>query len=151
MPKRRFLKFTQMTDPLEEAHRLAGAGYEQCGNWNLGQVCHHLTAAYNASIDGYQSKTPWVLQNVIGPVAKYGFLYVGRFPAGAPGPPQIMPGAIDDENAAIAALAQAVERVRNHQGAFDRHPIFGVMTPAQNRRLHLIHAAHHLGFLQPKQ
>jgi hypothetical protein len=50
----------------------------------------------------------------------------------------------------VARLKETIERLRTHQGELHASPFFGYLTPDQWRRLHLIHCAHHLGFLVPK-
>jgi hypothetical protein len=55
-----------------------------------------------------------------------------------------------DEAAAVERFKQAIERLRAHPGELHPSPFFGYLTPQQWRDLHLIHCAHHLGFLLPK-
>jgi hypothetical protein len=43
-----------------------------------------------------------------------------------------------------------MDRLRTHQGEMHASPFFGYLTPQQWRDLHLIHCAHHLGYLIPK-
>jgi hypothetical protein len=70
--------------------------------------------------------------------------------AGGPTPQKPLPAPGGDEAAAVERFRQAIERLQRHQGQMHDSPFFGHLTPQEWRALHLIHCAHHLGFLMPK-
>ncbi len=148
---RRFLRFSSADDCLAEVQSLHAGGYDQTGDWNLSQICEHMTAVYDRSIDGYSVKRPWIFRATIGRVARALVLRSGRIPSGVKAPAPALPTKMLPEPESIARFQAALRRVTDHAGDFDSHPIFGRMSASDNKRLHLIHAAHHLGHLVPKQ
>jgi hypothetical protein len=82
----------------------------------------------------------WVIARVI--------LTAGRMPAGVSGPERVMPPADVAESAVDDFLAALVE-VENFEGEFGVHPRLGRLSRDEYLKLHLIHSAHHLGFLTP--
>jgi hypothetical protein len=147
---RRRLKFADFDACLAEVKRLHETGYDKSGNWDLSQICEHLATAFNRSIDGYSFKRPWILRKTAGRAALVYVLRTGQIPAGAAAPPASLPTMGLAEGESIARFEAALRRVDAHAGDFDDHPIFDRLSRANNRRVHLIHAAHHLGFLIPK-
>ena len=49
---RRKVRYANHDELLADVERLATAGYKQLGNWSLGQMCRHFTAAMNMALDG---------------------------------------------------------------------------------------------------
>lgn len=150
----RRLNFENLDDAAAEIGRLQEYGYEQAGQWSLGQVCHHLAFVMRGSLDGFppEVKAPRLLRFV---VARTKPLWLNRpFPKGiklngalaALRPPA--PDAID-ENAAIEDAIACLARL---QAEPQRHPspAAGKLTREEWDTLHRSHAAHHLGFLTPR-
>ena len=46
--------------------KLQAMGYQRCGNWTLGQICHHLAIFMRGSLDGFSWKIPWIFRVTIG-------------------------------------------------------------------------------------
>lgn len=120
----------------------------QCGNWSPGRILGHLAAWIDYAFDGYPMNPPAfvrILGRAMKPLLmrqkrmKPGFRIRGA-PAGTYGVEE-MPLA---EGA--ARLRRAVERLRNGQPG--PNPIFGPLTKEEWTRMHLNHAALHLGFLK---
>src|SRR5262245_41047435 len=57
--ERRTLRFHNSGDVLADAESLLRSGYDRAGNWNLGQVCHHLATVVEMSLDGFPIRFPW--------------------------------------------------------------------------------------------
>src|SRR5947209_6592678 len=57
--ERRDLRFRSYDDVLADAGAVLLSGYGRAGNWSLGQVCHHLAAVMEMSLDGFPSRFPW--------------------------------------------------------------------------------------------
>jgi len=75
-------------------------------------------------------------------------LITGRIPAGAYAPERITP-AKDVGEAAIDEFLTALEELKDYKGEFAPHPRLGTLKRGGYFKLHLIHCAHHLGFLTP--
>ncbi len=149
-PRRRPLRFHDFTDITADIATLQSHGYVRAGNWSLGQICDHLRLAVDSSIHGFgEIRTP-PLFRVFGPLFLRITLARKRIPAGAPAPAAYLPSAAGDETAAVERFLQSLAAFANFAGPAMRNPLFGPMTLDQWRRLHLIHAAHHLGFLTPR-
>ena len=53
-----------------------------------------------------------------------------------------------DDAAEIQKLVESTERFQNHSGKLYPHPGFGHFDQQSLEKLHAMHAAHHLGFLE---
>jgi hypothetical protein len=146
----RQLQFKDFAEVCAEVDRLHREGHDKLGQWDLAQVCDHLTYFVQASLDGATFRVPWLVKVLFGRLVLRRILKEGRMKEGAPTPQKPLPTAGGDEAAAVARFKQVIERFQAHQGEFHASPFFGYLTPEQWRELHLIHCAHHLGFLSPK-
>jgi hypothetical protein len=77
-----------------------------------------------------------------------GILVVGRLPSGVYAPERITP-AKDVPESATDEFLTALEDLKNYKGEFAPHPKLGKLSHRSFMRLHMIHSAHHLGFLTP--
>src|SRR5439155_19401952 len=117
-------------------------GYEKLGQWDLAQVCDHLTYFIQGSLDGYTFRVPWLLKFLFGRFMLRRILKHRWMKSGIPTPQKPLPPAGGDEAAAVARFKQMIERLQAHQGELQPSPFFGYLTPQQWRELHLIHCAH---------
>jgi Protein of unknown function (DUF1569) len=147
----RQLAFTDYAEVLAEVDRLHRGGYEKLGQWDLAQIGDHLTYFMLASLDGPTFRVPWLLKVLLGRLVLRRILKTRRMKPGAPTPQKPPPTAGGDESAAVTRFKQTVARLQAHRGELVASPFFGYLTPEQWRDLHLIHCAHHLGYLQPAQ
>lgn len=148
--EQRLLSFKDFKEVQAEVERLHRTGYEKLGQWNLAQVCDHLTYFIQGSLDGYTFRVSWLLKVLFGRLVLRQILKQQRMKSGITTPQKPLPPAGADESAAVLRLNQILERFQTHQGEFHPSPFFGTLTPDQWRSLHLIHCAHHLGYLAPK-
>jgi hypothetical protein len=153
--QRRQLDFKTLDDAAADAERLRRDGYDKAGNWDLAQVCSHLTEWMRFPMDGYP-KTPlviapmmWLARKTVGRKILDKILAKGFEPGGRT-LPETVPAPGGDEAAAVARFRQTVERFGRHNGPFHPSPLFGQMTRDEWTRLNLAHCAHHLGFLVPR-
>jgi hypothetical protein len=153
---RRVLKFDSLGDAVRDAEQLLARGYEKAGTWDLAQVCGHLANWMTYPLDGFP-KPPapiravlWVLRKTVGR-AKFEQYLARGMPAGKPTMPDSVPPPGGDPAAAVARLRGAAERFQAHTGEVHPSPLFGAMTKDEATRLQLVHCAHHLSFLTPKQ
>ena len=145
MTERRKLKFADTAAAAAEVERLR-KGYTQVGEWTLPQACKHLDMAIRYSMK------PAPGRNIKKTFVKWGLLRLilglGRIPAGIAAPKHINP---PDEtpDSAIDDFLGALREMKDFTGEFAPHPMLGKIKRRQYVRLHLIHCAHHLGFLRP--
>jgi len=148
--KQRQLQFNDFAEVQAEVDRLHQRGYEKLGQWDLAQVCDHLTYFVQGSLDGFTFRVPWLLKVLFGRFVLRRILKQRRMKEGGFTPQKPLPAAGGDEPAAVVRFKQSIERFQAHPGEFQPSPFFGHLTPQQWRDLHLIHCAHHLGFLAPR-
>jgi hypothetical protein len=143
--ERRKLKFADTEAAAAEVERLR-KGYTVVGEWSLPQMCRHLDMAIRYSMKPAPERKneitflQWVQLRLI--------LAFGRIPAGIAAPKRICPPD-DTPEAAIDEFLEALREMKDFKGEFAPHPRLGKIKRRQYIRLHLIHCAHHLGFLRP--
>ncbi len=148
--EQRRLEFKDFPEALAELERLHRGGYVKIGQWDLGQACDHLTYFVQGSLDGHPYRVPWLFKVLLGRLVLRRILKVRRVEAAGTTPQKPLPAPGGDEAAAVERYKQAIGRLQRHQGELHDSPFFGHLTPQQWHDLHLIHCAHHLGFLMPK-
>lgn len=145
------LGFASIDAVAEDVDRLRCDGYVRLGNWDLARICEHLATLMRFSLEGFPFHFPWILRRVVGPlVIKPWMLRTRRFPSGVDAPKEMVPTGQLGEEQAVEAFKAMLWRVRDHRGEFQPSPLLGPLTPEQWRQIHMIHAAHHLRFLVPK-
>ena len=155
-PKKRELKFNSLDEMIAEVHALSDNGYTSHGNWTLGQTCGHLANWARFPLDGFPKQGPilgamfWVMKHTIAPSMSRKILANG-FKGGMPTDPKTVPKAdqVSDEEG-VEQLEQIVNRVKTHTGEFHPSPLFGPMDKEIHTKVTLLHAEHHLGYLEPK-
>ena len=155
-PAPRALSFERFDAIRQELDRLERGGYDQAGQWNLGQTAAHLADWIHFSLDGYPT-TPWFFRPVLC-VARHSFgprklretLRNGRMPDGLPTLSETVHPIGDDESAAVDRLRRALDRLEHHTGRIEPSPMFGEVDHATTCHMHRIHCAHHLRLLVPK-
>jgi hypothetical protein len=145
---RRPLQFASLDEVMPDVERLL-AGHTTVGNWSLGQICDHLTAAVNAAVDGFPGRAPWVFRKTVGPLVLRRILRTGRFPYWIRLPRRYWPRPGTDARAQAEALRTALRRLAEHPGPLAEHPLADRVSRGQWERLHCIHCAHHLSFALP--
>ena len=148
--ERRQLRFDRYEDVLQEAERLAAAGYDRVGNWGLGQACEHLATVMGMSLDGFPGRMPWPVRLAARWLVMKRLLRHEVFRRRVPAPSFLRPKDSLDDRAALERLRAAVTRLQAHQGEMKPSPIFGRLTPEEWREIHLWHCEHHFSFLLPK-
>jgi hypothetical protein len=143
--ERRKLKFADTDAAAKEVERLR-KGYTRTGEWSLPQMCKHLDMAIRYSMKPAPERKneitflQWVQLKLI--------LAFGRIPSGIYAPKRIIPPD-DTPDSAIDEFLVALQEMKEFKGEFAPHPRLGKLKRRQYVRLHLIHCAHHLGFLTP--
>lgn len=144
---RRKLAFHDVSGILHDVGAIKDA-HETVGRWTLGQICAHLAASFDGSIDGFDYSRHRVKRAMVSrPMLWYTFLF--GIPEQYLVDPGIEPTGDVSMNDGMTRLARAIHRYRDHGGALFPHPLFGRMSRRQWDRIHCIHAAHHLSFVRP--
>ncbi|QDT67029.1 DUF1569 domain-containing protein [Calycomorphotria hydatis] len=148
--KLRTLTFEDLPAAVEEAKALLRCGYQQRGNWTLGQICRHLRLVQDASIDGY----PWWMSlfSPLRPIFRQLMLkriLAGDSPRGVRTAGMFVPPANLVDSVEVDAFEESVTRIIAHEGSFHPHPGFGQLGREGIIQVHQLHAAHHLRFLEP--
>ncbi len=149
---RRPLEFDCLPDSVAEVHRLNELGYAKAGNWDLAQMCQHLSKSMRIAIEGAPFRLPFFLQ----PVARwmlYDTVMKGqrtRLPLITA--PQFRPDASPDAKSEIAEYETLVNTVMADDVVLlPDHPLFGTVTPEYWHKFFTWHAAHHLSYLIPNE
>ncbi len=149
--ERRDLDLPDLDAVVREARRLNEVGYRKAGQWDLAQACEHSTMPMNQSIDGFVFNAPLPVRLIATLFMKKSFFAKRHIKAGLKAPAPMVPEPGHDPAAAIQAMHDAADRVKNHRGEFKPHPVFGRLTHQQWQDFLTIHAMHHLSFLLPNE
>ncbi len=152
--QRRYIDFRTCDEVSVEIDRLKADGFAPAGNWSLAQICAHLAKSMEESLDGYTATVSLPIRILVrcgaGRLILRRILKKRRMPNNIKGPAAMMPTDTADEFAAVARIREALGRTQA-AASFHPSPIFGKVAAEQMRQIHLIHAAHHLGFLIPRE
>ncbi len=148
---RRQLDFRNWSEVLVDVDHLHRVGYLRAGKWDLSQVLDHVGEGLRTAVRGNSHQGPWIIRKLLGPVLLKRILGQRRMKAGIKVPDWWLPGPTHNESAAI-------DRFRSDVTSFEQlstrpfpHPFFGQLSKSNWNDLALIHAAHHLSFLAPKE
>ncbi len=142
---RRNLNYNSIDDLIADVKQLR-KGYTQVGNWNLPQMCRHLTVSLsNTMRPSTEPATPEQLK--VRHLLENG-LTTGKLPSGLQAPERSLPPT-DCNDADIDAMIATFDRARTYNAPQSNHPRFGPLTLAEFNRMILVHAAHHLSYLVP--
>lgn len=152
---RQHLEFPHLDAAVQYAEQLHRGGYHSLGNWNLAQVCEHLSDWMEYMLDGYPA-TPlpikpvlWGLRITVGKSILHKMLATGQMRPGGRTLKQTVHKQDDLEDAtSLRRFRQTVERFAAHDGDYHASPIFGPLSAKAGLKLQLVHCAHHLSFLR---
>jgi hypothetical protein len=146
MPQRREINFADTDAVASEVKRLRGGGYTRAGNWTLAQICYHLNIALRSTMRSGPHQPVQAVPDA--PEKVKGILASGKIPDGIRAPDQAIPPP-NTPMTAVDDLLKALVTLKTFPGPFAPHRLFGELPTPDFRRLHLIHCAHHLGYLVP--
>ena len=147
---RRRLDFQNWPEVLEDIDHLRLSGYARAGNWDLSQITEHVGEGLRTALRGTNHRAAWIIRKVFGPIILKRILRDRRMKAGIKVPQWWLPGPTHDESAAIDQFRADVSAFQAMTSEPFSHPFFGPLTKQQWQDLVLIHAAHHLSFLVPR-
>lgn len=148
---RRKVRYQSHDEVLAECERFAADGYRQLGNWSLGQVAKHLSAAMTTALDGFPGRVAWPMRIAAQILFKKKVLS-GPMRPGFKLPPKFAKALIPDTTGDAEGIEALRAVVRRWKTEPQRHPhgFFGKLTPAEWDQLMLNHSALHMSFLVPK-
>lgn len=149
---KRALDFHTGDEVIAEIQRLRTGGYTKTKNWNLTQVCEHLTATMTGGMDGFGFRLPWILRAT---VIKWVFRRMLRTRKMSSGPTlkRLKPKTVDgpDDDAVIDGCIAAIERAKEFTGPLKDYPFLDDLSVDDWQQFMWMHAGHHLGFLIPRE
>lgn len=150
--KKRRLDFRSGEDVLAEIERLRTGGYVATKNWNLSQICEHLTKTMEGEMTGLGFRFPWLFRKTAGPLLTLWVLRTRSMPS-VPTLPSLQPAAAEgmDDSKIIDDCVETVRKAEAFSGNLDDYPFVDGLTADRWRQIMWVHAAHHLGFLMPDQ
>lgn len=148
---RRAIKYRGYEMVIEDAEQLAAGSYVTVGTWSFGQIMDHLAKAFDASINGIDTRLPWLVRVLVGPLLK-GRLLNKTLPSGfkIPAGDKVTPAPAADVSveAGLESLRKACQRcAMERQRAF--HPLLGNLDRPEWDRFNLRHAELHMSFVVP--
>jgi len=145
MPRRSidFRSFQQFRDDVVS---ISQGSYTRAGTWSLAEVADHLSRALEMSMDGTIAKAPVVLR-LMSPAIKRVILFRRKMPAGVKAPVGLIPESTPADAPAVAKLLADIDRYTQFNQPLKPSPLFGHLTRDEWDQIHLIHASHHLSFL----
>ena len=144
----RQLSFADISAALTEIDRLQKNPYRQLGSWNLPTIAWHVTTTLGPPFKPAADPNPTPQQAQM----QAGFLDViiqtGKPPAGASPPIEVMP-LTNCTDADVEKLKTTLRDLAAYPHSQAEMGPFGPVPIEKFRKVHLVHLAHHLGFLIP--
>ncbi len=154
-PKKRDLTFDQLDDIVVDTRRLL-SGYRRNGNWTLGQTCSHIADWMQFPLDGFPKPPLFmrvmfgIMKYTVAPGMKKKILRDG-FKGGMPTAPETVPDAdAMPDSQGVEKLEKIIARLKTFQGELHPSPLFGPVDSETHLKVSMLHAAHHLGYLEPE-
>lgn len=148
---KRTLDFHSGDEVIVEIQRLRRDGYTKTKNWNLTQICEHLTATMAGGMDGFGFRLPWIMRAT---VINWIFRRMLRTRKMSSGPtmtalkPKTETG--PDDDAIIDTCIATIEQAKTFDGSLEDYPFLDGLEVEDWQQFMWMHAGHHLGFLDPE-
>jgi hypothetical protein len=155
MSRQRRLVFRSGQEVIDEIVRLRDGGYTRSKNWSLTQICDHIAKTIDIEMRGGLKQLPWIARKLVGePLAKWMLRY-DRSPTWLmiPAPRLVRPAEVAadaDDPATIEGCIEIIRMAEMFPGPVPSFPFADDISVEDWRRLNWIHAAHHLGYLLPR-
>ncbi len=156
MAARRDLQFATLDDITRDVENLHAAGYEKTGKWDLAQICNHCALWLKYPMDGFpplpwfMKPVFWIVKRTVLPKFERQVREEKKMPTGMSTAPMTVFPAGEDEAKAVALLREQVERMKTFEGPWQPSPLRGVLPKDDQVNSALVHCAHHLSFLVPR-
>jgi hypothetical protein len=151
--RRMDLDFRSWEELKGEVDRLHRTGYERAGNWSLAEALDHLGAGLRAAVTDFPHRMPWIVRKIARGFVFPGIIRRRRMTPGLKVPSWWLPAQRTnwDDGEAVAKFHREIDTFLQHVGPTHDHPIFGKLDAKEWEELILIHSAHHLSFLVPRE
>lgn len=143
-----FSELSHEVDRLEAAQ--ANGDIVTHGNWSAGQIFEHVGRFIRFTYDGFPFKAPWYVA-LMGRAMKP---FLGKMklkPGSFTLPPDVAEHLVPDDSVTfeqgLSTLRQQIARVENGERMEQPSPLFGKLGHERWTRMHLDHAAMHMGFI----
>lgn len=144
----RNLKFTNLDEVLSELEKIENAKkFTTVGVWSYYQILKHVSELMEYSMTSYPIEVPKLVQYMGGGLAKEIIFFFGTMLRNIPNPLADKKRIEGDHDKELKLFRERIVRLKNFSGEFARHPIFGELKKEEWIRLHSIHSAHHLSFV----
>ena len=149
--KRRAIDFHSANEVINDIAVLRDREYDCAGNWNLTQICQHLSGTMDGGMDGFGFRIPWILRAT---VVEWGFRFAlkrRKLGSGFPTFKILKPSyseSVDDDTTIDACIASC-RRASEFDGSLKEYALLDNLTVKDWQDFIWIHAAHHLSFLIP--
>lgn len=144
----RVVRFKTEAEIAAELDRLRARGYRKLGKWSLPQICKHLALASEGALVPPATTTATPEQAAAKRALVDVILTTGRPPVGMETPPFLVPPD-DCDDCDVDHYKTVLVRISAYPHAHVDFGPFGPVSFDEMRAMSLIHAAHHLGFLEP--
>lgn len=149
---RRDVRYTDLSEFIEEVEQFAASEHRTLGNWTYAQILQHLADAIRFSLDGFpeKAKAPWFARVIIAPLMKNSLLTKPMKPGFIlpKGAAELVPQPEIDLHTALHNLRRAVSRLE-HETPSKPHPFLGKLASQEWEALTLRHSAMHMSFVVP--
>jgi len=156
MIQTRSIRLATLDDVAAEVERLHRSGYQKAGNWNLSQVCEHLSDWMTFPMGGFP-KMPLAVKLLLGAMRTLRgkamlkkFIEDQSMSSGQPTAPESIHPETGDAQASVERLLATIRRLEEHRGTIHPSPLFGALSRQELIALQMAHCNHHLNFLVPK-
>jgi len=152
----REVRYQDWEDWLADARQLLARGYTRRGQWSLAQALGHVGNFLRYQLDGYPPMpipvrvAMFAIRNLLGRSIKEKMLSGGTMKPGGATLTASVPAEAGDDAQAIETLEELIRRWERTAPERSMSPFLGPLSRAESKRIHLVHAAHHMKFLEPK-
>jgi hypothetical protein len=145
----RNLRFQTVEEVITELDRLQNSGIQTTtGLWSYFQIIKHLSDMLEFSMIGYPYLAPKIIRVLFGPIIKYFIFRRGAMSPGLPNPIAPSKREEGDVSFEIKLYRERLNKFLTFEGTFGEHPAFGKMIKSDWIKLHSVHAAHHLSYVE---
>lgn len=149
--QKRELNCQSGTEVIADIENLRTNGYQKLGNWNLSQICEHITKTLRVGMDGSDFRLPWILRKTVGPWVIGRMLKTGKLPFRLSAPKQLRPDPEigDEQPELIDSCIATLQEAEQFPGPLPPYPLKDNVNVAEWKQIMWVHACHHLAFLIP--
>lgn len=142
----REVRFSSLTEALEELHRLQKKKITPTGTWNLYQVLNHCAQSIEYGMTGFPEMRPAILRHTAGKLALNKFLRQGYMSHNLkdpiPGAPALLPDGKLEEG--YARIEKAITSFLAFQGTLHPHFMYDQVAKPDFDKANAMHIANHL-------